>query len=131
MLRGMLARIRITLPDRPGALGRVGSALGAAGADWAAVLEYRPDGEAAGVVATSIRCPRADAVPLGWPLRLSTPAWPQVAGAALVPLHAALLGLVVVRDTGAPFHRSELWRLEQVGRIVGPALAVVSAPHLA
>lgn len=211
----MLARIRVSVPDRPGSLGRLASALGSAGADiaqvevleatggralddvhvnvrdldhldhlgtvlaavpgvavvgsqhpapptnghaelelvaqvlarpehglqtlvdgapaaiggsWAAVLRYTDDdGAAETVVATSTRCPGKHAVPLTTPLRLGTPPWPDVAGVAVAPLARAHLALAVVRDSGPAFHRSELWRLEQVGRIIGPVLAVRAA----
>ena len=38
---------------------------------------------------------------------------------ALVPLTGTRLGLVVVRESGPPFHPAELWRLEQVGAVAG------------
>ena len=117
----LVARV-LSRPER-GVQTLVDGAPAAAGGDWAAVLEYEPHGPARRVVASSVSCPAAEQVPLTWPLRLSTPSWPGVAGAALVPLEGSGLGLLVARDTGAAFHRSELWRLEQVGRIVGHALA--------
>jgi len=40
-------------------------------------------------------------------------------GAALVPLGGSPLGLLLVRDAGLGFHRSELWRLAQLGSVVG------------
>lgn len=101
----------------------VDGAPGAIGGHWAAVLAYPEEATASGVVAGSTRWPGPGAVPLQFPLRLSCVSWPEVAGAALAPLTGTPLGLVVVRDTGPAFHRSELWRLEQVGRVVGPALA--------
>jgi hypothetical protein len=109
-------------PDR-GVQTLVDGAPGAIGAHWAAVLSYDESGRADTVVATSTTCPGPDAVPLTFPLRLCAPAWPDVAGAALTPLTGTSLGLTVVRESGPPFHRSELWRLEQVGRVVGPALS--------
>jgi len=102
----------------------VDGAPGAIGAHWAGLLGYDQDGMPTGVVATSAGCPGEDALPLTAPLRVSAPAVPGAAGAALVPVGSGL-GLAVVRDTGPPFHRSELWRLEQVGRIVGVAAATV------
>jgi hypothetical protein len=45
----------------------------------------------------------------------------------LVPLGQAPLGLVLVRETGPDFHRSELWRLEQLGKVLGAALVVATA----
>lgn len=95
---------------------------GAIGAHWGAVISYSPEGAASGVVATSTACPGADAVPLTAPLRVCAPRWEGYAGAAVVPLAGAQLALAVVRETGPAFHRCELWRLEQVGRIVGPRL---------
>lgn len=113
-------------PDR-GLQTLVDGAPGAIGAHWAVVIAYDDAQQATGIVATSTSCPGVDAVPLTAPLRVSSPAWPGTAGAALVPIGRSSLGLglAVVRDTGPPFHRSELWRLEQVGRIVGSVLAPV------
>lgn len=105
----------------------VDGAPGAIGGHWAAAVEYTEDGTARGVTAVSTRCPGPEAVPLDFPLRLAALSWPAVAGGALAPLVGTPLGLAVVRDTGPAFHRSELWRLEQVGRVVGPALAPVLA----
>lgn len=103
----------------------VDGAPGAIGANWAVAIAYDDAGQATGVVAASTLCPGVDVVPLTAPLRVSAPSWPAAAGAALVPVGRSSLALAVVRDTGPPFHRSELWRLEQVGRIVGTVLAPV------
>ena len=46
-------------------------------------------------------------------------------GTALVPIGAGPLALVIVRGDGPEFHRSELWRLGQVGQIIGTVLAPV------
>jgi hypothetical protein len=46
-------------------------------------------------------------------------------GAALVPIGAGPLALVLIREDGPQFHRSELWRVGQVGQIVGTVLAPV------
>jgi hypothetical protein len=35
------------------------------------------------------------------------------------------LALVLVREEGPEFHRSELWRVGQVGQIIGTVLAPV------
>jgi len=32
------------------------------------------------------------------------------------------VGLLLVRENGVDFHRSELWRLGPLGAIVGPAI---------
>ncbi|UER55495.1 ACT domain-containing protein [Kineosporiaceae bacterium SCSIO 59966] len=101
----------------------VDGAPGAAGADWAACLVYDERGAATGVRERSTACPGEDRVPLTAPLRVAALSWPGTAGAALAPLAGTRLGLAVVRESGPPFHRSELWRLEQVGRIVGPVVA--------
>lgn len=100
----------------------VDGAPGAIGGHWAAALDYDEDGPASRVVAASTHCPSAGSVPLGFPRRLAALSWPDVAGGAIAPLADTRLALLVVRDTGPGFHRSELWRLEQVGRVVGPAL---------
>jgi hypothetical protein len=105
----------------------VDGAPGAIGATWAAAVAYGAEGAPSGVVATGHTCPGPDAVPLNLPLRLAALAWPGIAGAAVAPLAGAATALVVVRETGPAFHRSELWRLEQVGRIVGTVLAPLPA----
>ena len=46
-------------------------------------------------------------------------------GTALVPLGAGPIALVLVRVAGPAFHQSELWRVGQVGQIVGTVLAPV------
>jgi hypothetical protein len=43
-----------------------------------------------------------------------------------VPIGAGSTGLVIVRADGPEFHRSELWRLGQVGQIIGTVLTPVS-----
>lgn len=111
-------------PDR-GLQTLVDGAPGAVGADWGAAITYGPEGTATGVAAISASCPGEDAVPLTSPLRLAVVRWPGHAAAALVPLERAGLALAVVRETGPTFHRSELWRLEQVGRIAGSVLGSV------
>jgi hypothetical protein len=55
------------------------------------------------------------------PLRLSVVSSPY-AGMALVPLTGTRLGLIVVRESGPPYHQAELWRLEQVGALAGHVL---------
>lgn len=96
-------------------------APGAVGADWAALVAF-DEGRPTSVVVAGMHCPGDDGVRLTGPLRVRLLSWPDGAGAALVPV-GDNLGLVVVRESGPPFHHSELWRLEQVGRIVATALA--------
>ena len=90
----------------------------ATGADWAAIIRYSPEERVEEVVATSPRCPGPEHVPTDLPLRLTVLAQPY-AGLALVPLTGTRLGLVVVRESGPPFHSAELWRLEQVASVAG------------
>jgi ACT domain len=99
------------------------------GADWGALVEYAPDGgTVTGVLALSATAPGAEHVVITSPSRLASirmtpPEAPQpYTGAALVPIGSGPLALVLVRETGPEFHRSELWRLGQVGQIVGTAL---------
>ncbi len=91
------------------------------GSDWAAVVRYGDDERVAEVVATSPTCPGPDHVHLDVPLRLSVIGQPY-AGTALIPLGSSRLGLVVVRESGPPYHHAELWRLEQVGAVAGSVL---------
>jgi hypothetical protein len=99
------------------------------GADWAALVEYSPDGgTVTGVLTTSATSPGADSVVITSPLRsapvrLTPPGGSPYGGAVLVPVGAGPLALVLVRETGPEFHRSELWRLGQVGQIIGTVLA--------
>ncbi len=87
----MLSRIRISVPDAPGSLGRVTTAIGAAGGDIAKVDVLE-----------------------------------SAAGRALDDV------FVNVRDDGhlrgvvaaVNFHRTELWRLAQVGSVLGSAMTV-------
>ena len=105
----------------------VDGAPGALGADWGAVIEFGPDDAPTGVRGISSKCPGEDHVRVSAPLRLFTPrvAAPDgepYVGTALVPLGDARLALLLVRESGPPFHRTELWRLEKVGQIAGSAL---------
>jgi len=106
----------------------VDGAPGALGADWAALLEYGPDGAQAAVLAVSPRGPAPDGIVVVAPLRLgavrvSDPASGEpFSGAALIPLTGTAVGLLLVRATGVDFHRSELWRFGPLGAIVGPAV---------
>lgn len=101
------------------------------GADWCALVEYTADGEVGSVLSTSPLCPGPDHVVLRSPLRLApvrmTPpdAAAPYGGTALVPIGTGRLALVIVRTEGPEFHRSELWRLGQVGQIIGTVLAPV------
>jgi hypothetical protein len=102
------------------------------GADWGALVEYGPDsGSVLSVPIVSSQCPGADQVVLTSPLRLATVrmtppgATEPYSGTALVPIGAGPLALVLVRVEGLSFHPSELWRLGQIGQIVGTVLAPV------
>jgi hypothetical protein len=91
------------------------------GSDWAAVVRYDEMERVDQVVAMSPTCPGPDAVQIDVPLRVTTVAGPY-AGMALVPITGTRLGLVVVRESGPSYHRSELWRLEQLGALTGHVL---------
>lgn len=101
------------------------------GADWGALVEYGPDATVLGVLTTSVHSPGPDSVVITSPSRLAairvTPpgADAPYGGAALVPIGAGPLALVLIREEGPEFHRSELWRVGQVGQIVGTVLAPV------
>lgn len=106
----------------------VDGAPGALGADWAAIVGYGVDGDPAAVVAVSTKAPDRDTIRLNAALRLTTvrlttpDGQTPYGGAVLVPLGSSVLGLLLVRENGPEFHRSELWRLGQVGHIVGVAV---------
>jgi hypothetical protein len=110
----------------------VDGAPGALGADWAALLEFGPDGVQTAVIAGSIRAPEPMTIKVAAPLRLGavrllnpvsdTP----YSGAALIPLTATHVGLLLVREVGVNFHRSELWRFGPIGAIVGPMAAAMA-----
>jgi len=103
----------------------VDGAPAAFGADWGALVEYGPAGDPGGVVATSVHAPGKEAVALTVPLRLAAvtmtpPGRDQpYGGTALVPVGREPVGLVLVRETGPSFHRTELWRLAQLCELVG------------
>ncbi len=115
-------------PDR-GLRTLVDGAPRALGADWGALVEFGPNGEPGGVIAMSPQAPGEDHVKLTAPLRLSTPsitppgAGEPYVGVALVPVEGLPVGLVLVREQGPAYHRSELWRLEKMMAIVGHALS--------
>ncbi|GLY26681.1 ACT domain-containing protein [Kineosporia sp. NBRC 101731] len=102
------------------------------GADWAALVEYGTDlAVVSSVLTVSSASPGPEHVVLTSPLRLASvrmtapgAAEPN-SGTALVPIGSSPLGLVLVRSSGLDFHRSELWRVGQVGQIVGTVLAPV------
>lgn len=100
------------------------------GADWAAVLVFDHTGAQEGVLAVSRDAPAPEAVRLTAPLRLGAVTLTDAAtgtpyaGTALVPLGSGPLGLVLVRVEGLDFHRSELYRLGQVGSVLGSVMAV-------
>jgi hypothetical protein len=102
------------------------------GADWSAIVEYGADGEVAAVRAGSVGFPGAGHVVVRSPLRLATirmtapDRGEPYGGTALVPIGAGPAALVLVRVDGPEFHRSELWRLGQVGQIAGTVLAPVA-----
>jgi len=102
------------------------------GADWSALVEYAASGEVTGVPAVSVGSPGPGHVVVRSPLRLAplrmtAPGETEpYGGTALVPIGTGPFALVLVRTGGPEFHRSELWRLGQVGQIVGTALTPVS-----
>jgi hypothetical protein len=126
----LLAQV-LARPERGGQT-LVDGAPGALGADWGALVAYQDDGSPGDVLATSPYCPGSDHVRLTVPLRLaSVRMWPPggdepYGGTALVPV-VGMLGLVLVRTEGPPFHSSELWRLGQVGQIAATALLPATA----
>lgn len=135
---GELELVRAVLGDPARGLQTLADAAPAAfGTAWAAVLDFEPTGPVAGVVAASRDYPGLAAAPVTAPLRLGpirvvdpvsgTP----LGGAAVVPLPGqagALLGMVLGRPGGPAFHRTEVWRLGEIGRIVGPAIPAVGVP---
>ncbi|HET9656425.1 MAG TPA: ACT domain-containing protein [Kineosporiaceae bacterium] len=122
----------IAFPER-GLRTLVDGAPGALGADWAAVIAFDDHGAPGEVVAVSPQAPGSDHVVVVAPrrlasLRMTPPGADQpYGGTALVPLGTAPLGLVLVRATGPDFHRLELWRLEQLGKVIGSVLSVAVA----
>jgi hypothetical protein len=114
-------------PQR-GARTLVDGAPGALGADWASLISFGPDDSPGPVLAASPLAPPPDDITLIAPRRLAAltlrPAGSDqpYLGVALVPLGRAPLGLLLVRETGPQFHRTELWRLEQLGRLLGAVL---------
>lgn len=109
----------------------VDGAPGALGCDWAALLEFGADGSQSAVLAASGRAPDVEGIIVSAPLRLGAvrvidPATDlPYSGAALVPLVGIPVGLLLVRESGVDFHRSELWRFGPLGAIVGPVVTAV------
>jgi hypothetical protein len=110
----------------------VDGAPAALGADWAALLEFGPDHAQSAVIACSIRAPEPGAIVVAAPLRLGAvrltdPATgASYSGAALVPLAGTQVGLLLARESGVDFHRTELWRFGPLGAIVGPVVLAVA-----
>lgn len=107
----------------------VDGAPAALGADWAAVLVFDHSGAQEGVLAASAKAPPTEAIAIAAPLRLGAvrladPAGRAYDGTALVPLGDGPLGLLLVREAGVDFHRTELWRLDQVGHVLGSVMTV-------
>jgi len=106
----------------------VDGAPGALGADWAALIEYGPEGDQVAVLAVSPRGPAPEAVSVSAPLRLGAVRVldqrtdEPYSGAAMIPLTGTAVGLLLVREAGVDFHRSELWRFGPLGAIVGPVV---------
>jgi hypothetical protein len=109
----------------------VDGAPAALGVDWAAIVHTEIGRDELDVVATSSGSPPALTGTLLGPFRLRTFRLELAGGpphvAALVPLEGCPLGLLLGRAGGLEFHSRELWRLGQLGAVVGPCLAV-SAP---
>ena len=129
---GELELVRAVLGDPArGVQTLADAAPAAAGAVWAAVLRFDTAGPVAGVMAASTAYPGMALAPVTAPLRLGpvrivdARTGAAYGGAVVVPLGTTLLGLVLGRPQGPAFHRSEVWRLGEIGRIVG---AVVPVP---
>jgi acetolactate synthase small subunit len=115
-----LARRMIAAPARALAT-LVDGVAASTGSDWAAAVHYDEHERVDRIVATSPTCPGPEFVTVEVPLRLSVIGG-SYAGMALVPLTGTRLGLVVVRESGPPYHSAELWRLEQLGALAGHVL---------
>ncbi|MDP9222066.1 MAG: ACT domain-containing protein [Actinomycetota bacterium] len=115
-----LARRMVAAPTR--ALQTLVDGVSAStGSDWAAIVRFDLNERVDQILATSPGCPGPEHVQIEVPLRLSVIGGTH-AGMALVPLTGTRLGLVVVRESGPPYHQAELWRLEQVGALAGNVL---------
>lgn len=103
----------------------VDGAPAALGADWAALIEFEPDGGQRAVLATSTQAPPLEWIDVRAPLRLTVlrltpPDGDPYAGSVLVPLAGTGVGLLLVRAEGLDFHATELWRLGHLGAVLGP-----------
>jgi ACT domain len=101
-------------------------APGALGADWAAIVTFEGENQRAKPVAVSGRGPSLTDLELRAARRLTAvqlDGAPAGQGAVLVPLGATPAALLLVRIEGPEFHQAELWRLGQVGHVVGSVLA--------
>lgn len=115
----------------------VDGAPGAMGADWAAIVVYDSLGDFDGIVTVSGHAPGPEAVVVRSALRLGQVELDRLdggepyGGAVLVPLGHHPVGLLMVREEGPEFHRSELYRLEQVGLVVAHGLSrmLMEAPQ--
>lgn len=121
-----LARRMVAAPVRALAT-LVDGVAASTGSDWAAAVHYDEHERVDRVVATSPGCPGPESVVVEVPLRLTVIRVEQGA-MALVPLTGTRLGLVVVRESGPPYHPSELWRLEQLGALAGHVLTQTEHP---
>jgi hypothetical protein len=121
-----LARRMVAAPAR--ALSTLVDGVAAStGSDWAAAVHYDEYERVDRVVATSPACPGPEHVTIEVPLRLTVIGGSH-AGMALIPLTGTRLGLVVVRESGPPYHYAELWRLEQLGALAGHVLTQSERP---
>lgn len=102
----------------------------ALGVDWAAIVHAEPGRDDLDVVASGAAAPGTLPAAIPGPLRLR--AFRLEAGdgpphvTALVPLEGCPLGLLLGRAGGLEFHSRELWRLGQLGAVVGPCLALTA-----
>lgn len=103
----------------------VHGAPAALGVDWAALVGYDVDGTFSGVIIAGDLAP-AEGLTLSAPLRLAAFSLPGSTGAVLIPLGDSTAGLLLVRTSGPEFHHGELWRLGQLGHILGLAMPVAA-----
>ena len=92
----------------------------AVGADWAALLRWGTDGSVGEPLRASPGAPGLGDAALSGPLRLRAVSGSWGEG-ALLPVLLPELGVLVVRTAGPAFHRTELWRLGQLGDLLGAA----------
>ncbi|MFV2215774.1 ACT domain-containing protein [Actinomadura sp. LOL_016] len=96
---------------------------GVLSADWAGLAEIAADGEAV-LAHASVGGVLQDELPVLAPLRPRAFTAPDGAQYAICPLAAGRVVLVVARTGAPPFHRTEVYRLEQ---LVGAAETVLGA----